>query len=41
MKDLLLFARPPQPRLAPIEVGRLVTLTADLLKQDPALEDAT
>jgi signal transduction histidine kinase len=36
MKDLLLFARPPQPRLKPTEIVPLVQLTADLLSQDPA-----
>jgi two-component system sensor kinase FixL len=39
MKDLLLFARPPQPKPAPIDVGTLVTTTADLLGSDPALKD--
>jgi PAS domain S-box-containing protein len=39
MKDLLLFARPPQPRPAPVEVGTLVATTADLLSADPALKD--
>ena len=37
MKDLLLFARPPQPRLAPVEVMSLLARTADLLTRDPAL----
>ena len=41
MKDLLLFARPPQPRPAPVEVGALVARTADLLSADPALKDVT
>lgn len=39
MKDLLLFARPPQPKPAPIDVATLVTTTADLLGSDPALKD--
>ena len=39
MKDLLLFARPPQPRRASVDVVPLVTMTADLLCQDPALKD--
>ena len=39
MKDLLLFARPPQPRYAPTDVVPLVTTTASLLSQDPALRD--
>ena len=37
MKDLLLFARPPQPRRAPVDVVPLVTMTADLVCQDPSL----
>ena len=39
MKDLLLFARPPQPKLALVDVAMLVTATADLLRTDPALRD--
>jgi two-component system sensor kinase FixL len=39
MKDLLLFARPPQPRRAAVDVVPLVTMTADLLRQDPSLKD--
>jgi two-component system sensor kinase FixL len=39
MKDLLLFARPPQPRPAPTDLLPLVTTTADLLVQDPALRE--
>lgn len=39
MKDLLLFARPPQPRLAALEVVSLLRLVADLVRQDPALRD--
>ena len=39
MKDLLLFARPPQPRPVPVEVGALLETTADLLSADPALKD--
>jgi PAS domain S-box-containing protein len=38
MKDLLLFARPPQPKLAVVDVGALVTTTANLLRGDPAFE---
>jgi PAS domain S-box-containing protein len=38
MKDLLLFARPPQPRLTAVEVARLVAATADLMREDPALK---
>jgi signal transduction histidine kinase len=37
MKDLLLFARPPQPRFEPVEMGRLLGGTASLLHGDPAL----
>jgi PAS domain S-box-containing protein len=37
MKDLLLFARPPQPRPRPTEIVPLVRLTANLLTEDPAL----
>jgi two-component system, LuxR family, sensor kinase FixL len=36
MKDLLLFARPPQPRPTPTEIPSLVRMTANLLSQDPA-----
>jgi PAS domain S-box-containing protein len=39
MKDLLLFARPPQPKPAPIDVTTLVASTADLLGSDPALKE--
>jgi len=38
MKDLLLFARPPQPRPTPTEIVPLVQMTANLLTQDPALQ---
>jgi len=38
MKDLLLFARPPQPRPAPVEIDALVAGTATLLSVDPALK---
>jgi PAS domain S-box-containing protein len=41
MKDLLLFARPPQPKAAPIDVATLVTTTAELLGSDPALKDVS
>lgn len=37
MKDLLLFARPPQPRLGSVDLKRLVELTASLVGEDPAL----
>jgi PAS domain S-box-containing protein len=38
MKDLLLFARPPQPKVALVDMGTLVTMTANLLRGDPAFE---
>ena len=38
MKDLLLFARPPQPRLAPTEIVPLLQMTASLLREDPSLQ---
>jgi PAS domain S-box-containing protein len=38
MKDLLLFARPPQPKPSPVELQALVKTTADLLTADPALK---
>lgn len=37
MKDLLLFARPPQPHPLPLDLATLVRTTADLLTGDPAL----
>ncbi len=37
MRDLLLFARPPQPQRAPVEVMSLLARTVDLLARDPAL----
>lgn len=36
MKDLLLFARPPQPKRAVVDLGALVKTTANLLRGDPA-----
>jgi two-component system sensor kinase FixL len=36
MKDLLLFARPPQPKYSPTEVVPLVTSIASLMAQDPS-----
>jgi two-component system sensor kinase FixL len=36
MKDLLLFARPPQPKPLAVDLGSLVRSTADLMKGDPA-----
>jgi two-component system sensor kinase FixL len=41
MKDLLLFSRPPSPQPQPVDVVSLVSATADLLAQDPALRDVT
>ncbi len=37
MKDLLLFARPPTPAAAPVDVRLLVASTVDLLLSDPTL----
>jgi PAS domain S-box-containing protein len=37
MKDLLLFARPPRPNPMPVEISMLVSSTAELLREDPAL----
>ncbi|MCC7415533.1 MAG: PAS domain S-box protein [Acidobacteria bacterium] len=37
MRELLLFARPPSPTRAPIDVAGLVRSTAGLLQQDPLL----
>jgi len=39
MKDLLLFARPPQARLAPVDVITLLKAVTDLVRQDPAFRD--
>jgi two-component system sensor kinase FixL len=39
IKDLLLFARPPQPRPARVDVAPLIASTAALLRQDPSLRD--
>jgi PAS domain S-box-containing protein len=39
MKDILLFARTPTPRRALTEVVPLITATAELVTQDPALQD--
>jgi signal transduction histidine kinase len=38
MKDLLLFSRPPVLKRLPTEVVPLVAGTAELLRQDPALQ---
>jgi two-component system sensor kinase FixL len=37
MKDLLLFARPPQPKVAQVDIQSLVMSTAELLRSDPAM----
>jgi len=39
VKDLLLFARPPQPKPIPVDVTALVASTASLLTQDAAHRD--
>jgi PAS domain S-box-containing protein len=39
MKDLLLFARPPKPKPALVELAPLVRATATLLSADPALSN--
>ena len=39
MKDLLLFARPPQPKPAPVDVVSLLEMTARLLKEDVTFRD--
>jgi PAS domain S-box-containing protein len=39
MQDLLLFARPPKPKRQPTEVIPLIATTANLMTQDPALQD--
>ena len=37
VKDLLLFARPPRPRPRPVDLRALVSSTASLLAEDPAV----
>jgi PAS domain S-box-containing protein len=39
MKDMLLYARPPQPKVLPVDVGDLLTNTARLVAADAALAD--
>lgn len=39
IQDLLLFARTPTLKIAPVEVASLLRLTADFLAQDPALHN--
>lgn len=41
MQDLLLFARPPQPKPRPVDLAPLVTTTIDLLREDPAVRNVT
>ena len=41
MKDMLVFARPPKPKRLPTEVVPLVSSTAHLLNEDPALRDVS
>jgi two-component system sensor kinase FixL len=36
LKDLLLFARTPQPKLAPVRIGEILGMVTDLLSSDPA-----
>jgi signal transduction histidine kinase len=37
IQDLLVFARTPQPKMAPVDLASLLMLTTDLLARDPAL----
>jgi two-component system sensor kinase FixL len=37
MQDLLLYARPPKPRPAPVDLERLVMTVVDLLGRDPEI----
>lgn len=39
MRDLLLFARPPQPRPAPVDIVALARETSDFVAQDPGVRD--
>ncbi|MBI4487168.1 MAG: PAS domain S-box protein [Acidobacteria bacterium] len=39
MEDLLLFARPPQPRPLTVDLAALLTTTVDLLSEDPSLKE--
>ena len=41
MKDMLVFARPPTPKLSPIEIAPLVAVTANLLREDATMRDVT
>jgi two-component system, LuxR family, sensor kinase FixL len=37
MKDMLVFARPPKPKLMPVDVAPLVAVTANLLREDAGM----
>jgi two-component system sensor kinase FixL len=39
LNDLLLFARTPEPRFAPVSLAGLLAVTSDLLARDPAFRD--
>jgi two-component system sensor kinase FixL len=41
VNDLLLFARPPKPKPAPVDVGPLVAITKELLAADPGMRGVT
>ncbi|MGE0704433.1 MAG: PAS domain S-box protein [Vicinamibacterales bacterium] len=41
VKDLLLFARPPKPRLVTTDMAFLVRTTVDLVRQDPEFRNVT
>jgi len=41
MKDLLLFARPPQPRLAPVDPMSVLATVVGLVRQDPTASEVT
>jgi PAS domain S-box-containing protein len=41
MKDLLVFARPPRPKMRPLDVVPLIDSTAALVKKDAAIRDVT
>jgi two-component system sensor kinase FixL len=41
IRDLLRFARPPQPKPVPVHLASLVAATAELLSGDPALSAVT
>jgi signal transduction histidine kinase len=39
IQDLLVFARPPEPKMAPTDLRALLSTVVALLKRDPALAD--